>query len=74
MMNRPFELDIARRAMKMTYDIFRRLPSGPVWIEAVPDLEHAKMRLTNLTESRPGDYFVYDVSSAKIVFAAIEPA
>jgi hypothetical protein len=60
--------------MKMTYDIFRRLPSGPVWIEAVPDLEHAKMRLTNLTESRPGDYFVYDVSSSKIVFAAIETA
>jgi hypothetical protein len=74
MINRPFENDITRRAMRMTYDIFRRLPGGPVWIEAVPDLEHAKMRLTNLTELRPGDYFVYDVSSSKIVFAAIEPA
>ena len=74
MMNMASEIDITRRAMKMTYDIFRRLPGGPVWIEAVPDLEHAKMRLTNLTESRPGDYFVYDVSSSKIVFAAIEPA
>ena len=60
--------------MKVAYDIFRKLPGGPVWIEAVQDLEDAKMRLANLTESRPGDYFVYDVSSAKIVFAAIEPA
>jgi hypothetical protein len=60
--------------MKVTYDIFRRLPGGPVWIEAVQDLEDAKMRLMNLTKSRPGDYFVYDASSSKIVFAAIEPA
>jgi hypothetical protein len=60
--------------MKVAYDIFRKLPGGPVWIEAVQDLEDAKMRLANLIESRPGDYFVYDVSSAKIVFAAIEPA
>ena len=60
--------------MKVTYDIFRRLPGGPVWIEAVQDLEHARMRLANLIEARPGDYFVYDASSSKIVFAAIEPA
>ena len=60
--------------MKVTYDIFRKLPGGPVWIEAVQDLEDAKMRLTNLTKSRPGDYFVYDATSSKIVFAAIEPA
>jgi hypothetical protein len=60
--------------MKVTYDIFRKLPGGPVWIEAVQDLDYAKMRLANLIVSRPGDYFVYDASSAKIVFAAIEPA
>ncbi len=60
--------------MKVTYDIFRKLPGGPIWIEAVQDLEHAKARLTNLIQARPGDYFVYDASSSKIVFAAIEPA
>ena len=60
--------------MKVTYDIFRKLPGGPVWIEAVQGLEHARMRLANLIETRPGDYFVYDASSAKIVFDAVEPA
>ncbi|HXN73503.1 MAG TPA: hypothetical protein VN861_13230 [Candidatus Acidoferrales bacterium] len=60
--------------MKVTYDIFRKLPGGPIWIEAVQDLEHARIRLAKLAETRPGDYFVYDPSSSKIVFAAIEPA
>jgi hypothetical protein len=60
--------------MKVTYDIFRRLPGGPIWIEAVQDLEQAKMRIEKLIETRPGEYFVYDTSSSKIVFAAVEPA
>jgi hypothetical protein len=59
--------------MKVTYDIFRRLPGGPMWVETVQDLEGAKMRLANLIESRPGDYFVFDASSAKIVLV-VEPA
>jgi hypothetical protein len=72
--NRTFEIDISRRAMKVTYDIFRRLPGGPIWIEAVQDLEQARMRIEKLIETRPGDYFVYDTSSSKIVFSAVEPA
>jgi hypothetical protein len=27
-----------------------------------------------LIESRPGDYFVFDASTSKIVFGAVEPA
>jgi hypothetical protein len=61
--------------MKLTYDIFRKLPgSGPIWVEAVQDLEHARKRLASLIEIRPGDYFVYDVHSAKIILAAVQPA
>jgi hypothetical protein len=62
-----------RGDMTVSYDIFRRLPGGPMWIETVADLEDAKERLANLIESRPGDYFVFDASSSKIVFVA-EPA
>jgi hypothetical protein len=40
----------------------------------VQDLEHARKRLASLTEIRPGDYFVYDAHSAKIILAAVEPA
>jgi hypothetical protein len=40
----------------------------------VQDLEHARKRLASLIEIRPGDYFVYDAHSAKIILAAVEPA
>jgi hypothetical protein len=61
--------------MKLTYDIFRKLPdNGPIWVEAVQDLEHARKRLASLIEIRPGDYVVYDAHSAKIILAAVQPA
>ena len=54
--------------MKLTYDIFRRLPDGgPIWIEAVQTLEGARARLALLLEAQPGDYFVYDLVHNKIV-------
>ena len=54
--------------MKVTYDIFRRLPDGgPIWIEAVQTLEGAKARLRYLLEAQPGDYFVYDLVQNKII-------
>ena len=59
-------------SMKATYDIFRELPdSSPIWIESVQGLENAKVRLSNLIKSRPGDYFVYDPEAAKIVATAM---
>ncbi|MGA8143128.1 MAG: hypothetical protein WB987_04475 [Candidatus Acidiferrales bacterium] len=57
--------------MDATYDIFRDLPdSGPIWIEAVQGLKNAHARLTELRETRPGDYFVYDPIAAKIIAIA----
>jgi hypothetical protein len=54
--------------VKVTYDIFRRLPDGgPVWIEAVETLESARARLRYLLEAQPGDYFVYDLVQNKII-------
>jgi hypothetical protein len=54
--------------VKVTYDIFRRLPDGgPVWIEAVETLEGARARLRYLLEAQPGDYFVYDLVQNKII-------
>ena len=52
--------------MKLTYDIFRKLPSGgPIWIEAVQGLELARIRLSSLMRTHPSEYFVYDQSSGK---------
>lgn len=60
--------------MDPIYDIFRDFPdSGPIWIESIQGLENATGRLRNILEIRPGDYFVYDTASAKIVAATSEP-
>jgi hypothetical protein len=57
--------------VKFTYDIFRNLPNhGPILIEAVQGLENARVRLQNLCQAHPGDYFVYDPSTAKVIFAS----
>jgi hypothetical protein len=53
--------------MDSTYDIFRRLPdSTPLWIESV-QAENISARLLHLIRVNPGDYFVFDPSTAKIV-------
>jgi hypothetical protein len=67
-------MTVWRGDMTVSYDIFRRLPGGPMWIETVQDLENAKARLENLAESRPGDYFLFDPLSSKIIFGVVEPA
>jgi hypothetical protein len=61
--------------MSETYDIFRDLvETGPIWIEAVQGLDHAKARLTELLEARPGNYFIYDPLAAKVVASAVKSA
>jgi hypothetical protein len=54
--------------MKATYDIFRRIPeTGPVWIESVQGLENIKARLLHLINLCPGEYFVFDPTTARII-------
>lgn len=61
--------------MKVTYDIFKKLPSGsPIWIEAVQGLELARIRLATLVKADPGDYLLYDLTNAKIIENSIGPA
>jgi hypothetical protein len=60
-----------RATVNFTYDIFRKLPDGPVWVEAVQTIELAKVRLASLMKARPGDYFVYDISRSQVVSAGL---
>jgi hypothetical protein len=54
--------------MKTTYDIFRKLPdSDPLWIESVQGFENIKVRLHQLVDTFPGDYFVFDPMTSKII-------
>jgi hypothetical protein len=43
-------------------------------MEAVQGLENARARLIRLLETHPGDYFVYDPTTAKVVATAVGPA
>jgi hypothetical protein len=61
--------------LNATYDIFRAHPDkGPIWVEAVQGLENARARLMKLLETRPGNYFVYDSITSKVVVTVVEPA
>ena len=54
--------------MSAKFDIFRRLPDGqPVWITAVESLEDARRQLTQLTESAPAEYFIFNALSGQVV-------
>jgi hypothetical protein len=49
-------------------DIFREDRRGnPVWVDAVEDLERARLRVNRLTSAIPGEYFVFDQRTRQIV-------
>jgi hypothetical protein len=51
-----------------SYDIFRRDETGgPIWIEAVADLETAKSRIIDLAAAAPGQYVVFNQRSGRMV-------
>jgi hypothetical protein len=50
------------------YDIFRRdLLGTPVWMEAVQDIETAKLRMMEMAGRSPGEYFVFSQETQEIV-------
>ena len=49
-------------------DIFRRGVQGdPVWIDSVEDWGTAQLRLNQLVSELPGEYFVFDQRTNRIV-------
>jgi hypothetical protein len=52
------------------FDIFMKLPDGyPVWIKAVEGLEEAKRQLLQISETAPGDYFIYNTRNGQVITA-----
>ena len=53
-------------SMVPPFDIFRRQPGGSVrWLEVVADLEAAKLRVKELEECVPGEYFIFSLASGR---------
>ena len=45
--------------MILPFDIFHVMKNEePLWIEAAPTMEEARARVTELGESRPGEYII----------------
>lgn len=42
---------------------------GPAWIEAVADLEQAKIRAQQLAASAPGEYIVFSQQTQQVVIS-----
>jgi hypothetical protein len=55
------ELPIWRKGPMDTYEIFRNLPEGPIWVESVTGLNKKPERLEILSEKTHGEYFAYDI-------------
>jgi hypothetical protein len=50
------------------FDIFLRLPDGqPIWIKAVESLEEARRQMMQLNERDPGEYFIFNALSGRVV-------
>jgi hypothetical protein len=48
------------------FDIFKRQSGGSVrWIEVVAELEAAKLRVKELVECVPGEYFIFSLVSGR---------
>ena len=45
--------------MESTFDIFKSLPDGPLWVTAVRGLQEAKEEMARLALTSPGEYFIH---------------
>jgi hypothetical protein len=53
------------------YDIFRKdAAAAMIWVEAVEDLESAKMRVKELARNSNTEYAIFNQHTKQIVFAA----
>lgn len=56
----------------LSLDIFKKDVRGnPIWLDAVGDLETARLRLDQLASVLPGEYFVFDQRSHQIVVSLV---
>lgn len=59
-------------AQHARYDLFKKLPEGPVWVGCENELAKAKKKIQDLSSSDGMNYFVYDSSAQKVV-ASVGP-
>jgi hypothetical protein len=55
------------------FDIFKKdFRGNPIWLDAVTDLETARLRLSQLASAIPGEYFAFDQRKKQIIASSNE--
>jgi hypothetical protein len=50
------------------FDIFVRESDGqPIWVKAVETLEEARNQVATMAQAVPGDYFIFNALSGKVI-------
>jgi hypothetical protein len=49
------------------YDVLKRDSGGLLWIEAVDDLESARLRIQELSSASNGEYLLFDQNTGQAV-------
>jgi hypothetical protein len=57
-----------------SYDILKKDAAALVWVEAVNDLEAAKVRIQQLAARSEGEYVIFDQRTRQIVARITAPA
>jgi hypothetical protein len=53
------------------YDIFKKdAAAAMIWVEAVEDLESAKMRVRELSRNSDAEYAIFNQNTKEVVFKA----
>ena len=61
--------------MEPPFDIFKRQAGGSVrWLGVATDLEAAKLRVRELAESIPGEYFIFSLATGHRLKIKVEDA
>jgi len=56
----------------LSLDIFKKDVQGdPIWLDAVGDLDAARLRLRQLASVIPGEYFAFDQNIPQIVVSVV---
>ena len=63
----PRHKDLNKAMLSPSYDILKKDAAALVWVEAVNDLEAAKVRIQQLAARSEGEYVIFDQRTRQIV-------
>jgi len=64
----PAQAVLGGGTLNAKFDIFVRQSDGqPIWVKAVETLEEAKQQVASMAQTVPGDYFIFNAMSGRVI-------